>query len=179
MAGYKRCLAFNSDVQTLIMLATRKINDSFWGLLEPGNVDTSRSILTFEVGSAVRQFNNLAVPGMGNLWFVRQLLLSMLGIYVAEEVQEKDAKSKVSNMEVANAIEAFSCYLTYENNGWKADPRLRGVNKMRNRNTDDFSFKEVRKKSFYVSQPLRMGTTQALMALKLVLITVSGSIISN
>jgi hypothetical protein len=64
-----------------------------------------RRTRTLEVGSAVRAFNDFAVPGMGGVWFGKQLMLSLLGVALAGR---PDGRSRVRNIEMANAIEALA-----------------------------------------------------------------------
>ncbi len=109
----------------------------------------------------MRTFNQLAVPGLGGVWYGRQLLLATLGVAVAEEARRRG--SKVQNIEVTNAIEALACWLAFRGNGWGRDSRLRGNTKLQGK--DDFSFRRVRQRNFYVTQPMRMATVQALPAL--------------
>ena len=79
-----------------------------------------------------------------------------------------------SNIEVANAIEAVACRLTYERHAekgvWPSDARLRGGQKLRKLDDRgaDHSYATMARPSAYVSQPLRMGTVRALPALGLV-----------
>ena len=135
-----------------------------WGLMGPETVASERRTRTLGVGECIRSFNDLAVPGMGGVWFGKQLLLATLGIAVTERVQER--RKSVHNIEIANAVEALACRLALDRNGWKSDSRLRGVTKMRGKN--DLAFAAVRKPGFYVTQPMRMATGQALLALGLV-----------
>jgi len=133
-----------------------------WGLLSPEFLPNSRRTRTLGLGATVRLFNDLAVPGLGGVWYGKQLLLASLGVAVAEQVRNKGAK--VQNIEVANAIEALACWLAFKNNDWKRDSRLRGGTKLQGKG-DDFSFSLVRQRKFYVTQPMRMATVQALPAL--------------
>lgn len=133
----------------------------YWGLLGPELLTTTRRTRTLGLGAAVRHFNDLAVPGLGGVWYGKQLLLATLGVAVAEEARSSGAK--VNNIEVANAIEAVACYLSFERNGWVSDARLRGNTKLRD--IKDLSFQKVRQKNFYVTQPMRMATAQALPSL--------------
>ena len=95
------------------------------------------------------------------VWYSKQLLLSTLGVAVAEEARNRGAK--VQNIEVANSIEALACWLALNGNGWSRDTRLRGNSKLQGK--DDFSFRRVRQRNFYVTQPMRMATVQPLPAL--------------
>ncbi len=135
-----------------------------WGLLGPEFLPNARRTRNLGLGASVRLFNDLAVPGLGGVWYGKQLLLATLGVAVAEAARSRGAK--VQNIEVANAIEALACWLAFEENGWSTDARLRGNNKLQGK--ADFSFRYVRQRNFYVTQPMRTATVQALPALGLV-----------
>ncbi|WP_146030674.1 hypothetical protein [Castellaniella caeni] len=128
----------------------------------PETLPSTRRTRTLGLGAAARHFNDLAVPGLGGIWFGKQALLATLGVLIAEQARSKGVK--VQNIEVANAIEALACWQAFNGNGWSSDPRLRGSTKLR-RNSDDFSFARARQRNFYVTQPMRMATVQALPAL--------------
>jgi hypothetical protein len=138
--------------------------DAFWGLLGPEMLHSERRTRTLGLGAAVRSFNDLAVPGLGGVWFGKQLLLATLGVAVA--VRLRADGYKVQNIETANAIEALACRLALSQNQWQRDARVRGALKLRGK--DDLSFAAVRKRTFYVTQPMRMTTIQPLLALGLV-----------
>ena len=140
------------------------MNQAGWGLLGPEKLANERRTRTLGVGAAVREFNDLAVPGMGNVFFGKQLLLAIMGVSVAERLRETGMR--VQNIETANAVEALACWLVLSRNNWMGDRRLRGVTKMRHRR--DVLFEEARKQNFYVTQPMRMSTVQPLHALNLV-----------
>lgn len=106
----------------------------------------------------MRLFNELAVPGIGGVWFGKQLLLATLGIRIAEQAQLHG--KEVGKIEAANAVEALACWLAFDAGKWERDPRLRGSTKMQGK--VDLSFQAVRQRSFYVTQPMRMRTVQAL-----------------
>ncbi len=138
------------------------LRENVWGLLGPEFLPSTRRTRTLGLGASVRHFNDLAVPGLGGIWFGKQTLLATLGVLVAEQARSNGVK--VQNIEVANAIEALACWLAFKGNGWSSDPRLRGSVKLQG-NSDDFSFARARQRNFYVTQPMRMATTQALPAL--------------
>jgi hypothetical protein len=135
-----------------------------WGLLGPEKLESQRRTRTLGLGAAVRAFNDLAVPGMGNVFFGKQLLLATLGIALAQRLRGTGRSAR--NIEAANAVEALACWLAFESNGWQSDARLRGGRKMRGKS--DLSYAAVRRSSFYVTQPMRMGTVQPLLTLGLV-----------
>ena len=101
---------------------------------------------------------------MGNVYFCKQLLLALLGVDIAQQLR-REGKT-VRNIETANAIEALACWLAFKKNGWNSDPRLRGSTKLHGKSAP--SFDEARKRSYYVSQPMRMATGQPLRELGLV-----------
>jgi hypothetical protein len=110
----------------------------------------------------VRAFNELAVPGMGGVWYGRQILLALLGIYLAETVRRQGRS--LSNITTANAVEALAVWCAYKKHG--KHPRLPGVRKFRRQGLEqDPTFKLAGSRTFYVSQPMRIGTVDALAML--------------
>lgn len=142
------------------------MTEMIWGLLGPETLPSERRTRTLGLGTSVRLFNDLAVPGIGGVWFGKQLMLATLGVVVAEDARASGAN--VKNIETANAIEALACWLAFDGNGWAPDDRLRGNIKLKRKNISSFKFKNVRQRNFYVTQPMRMATVQALPALGLV-----------
>ncbi|CAJ0893542.1 hypothetical protein [Ralstonia flatus] len=147
------------------MTKSLPLMEDIWGLLGPDSVESSRRTRTLGLGASVRLFNDLAVPGIGGVWYAKQLLLATLGVSVAEQARKLGAK--VQNVEVANAIEALACRLAFDSNKWNRDARLRGNSKLQGKG-DDLRFSRVRQRNFYVTQPMRMAMVQALPALGLV-----------
>lgn len=135
-----------------------------WGLLGPGAVAPPRRTRDLGLRASVRKFNDLAVPGLGNVWFCKEILLALLGVAVAENARARGAR--VRNIEVANSVEALACWLAFTARDWATDKRLRGRIKLRER--EAIRFEEARKPGFYVTLPMRMSTVQALPALGLV-----------
>lgn len=136
-----------------------------WGLLGPATIASQRRTRTLGLGASVRLFNEKAVPEIGGLWFAKPLLLALLGIGVADKF--RDEGRSLSNIKVANAVEALACWLVFTKNAWQSDTRLRGINTLP-RDISELSFKNAAQRSFYVTQPMRLGTVQALPALGLV-----------
>lgn len=137
-----------------------------WGLLGPSELASERRVRTLGVSASVRHFNELAVPGLGGVWFGKQVMLATLGVKVAQKAREQ--RRQVTNIETANAIEALACWLGFDLHGWQARPRLRGVNKMRGVKGEGLTFRRMREHKFYVTQPMRMSTVETLPALGLV-----------
>jgi hypothetical protein len=135
-----------------------------WGLLGPEALAGERRTRTLGLAAVVRLFNDHAVPGLGGVWFGKQVLLATLGIAVAEKLRH--AGRRVRNIEVANAVEALACWLALNGNDWNRDSRLRGATKMAGKS--DLSYAAVRSPGFYVTGPMRQSTIQPLRALGLV-----------
>ena len=132
-----------------------------WGLLGPEHLAGSRRTRTLGLGAAVRRFNQLAVPGLGGVWFAKQLFLATLGVVVAERLRQ--VSRNVKTLEVANAVEALACWGAFQTNGWQRDARLRGVQKLAGK--ADLTFAKLCQPRFYVTQPMRMATVEALVDL--------------
>lgn len=140
------------------------MNSIVWGLLGPDSLASARRTRTLGLGAVVREFNERAVPGMGGVWFAKQVVFALLGIEIASRVLS--SSKSPDNIRAANAVEALSCFIGLQDNNWLGDARLRGKNKMYGQ--DDLSFAKVGASSFYVTQPMRMATVQTLPALGLV-----------
>ncbi len=134
-----------------------------WGLVARDYPEVQRRVRTFGVGASVRAYNNKAVPGLGGVWFAKQLFLAALGVGLAEDSD----KGRHNNIQVANAVEALACWLAYDGNGWNSDGRLLGITKMSGQKELP-SYQTAAKPWFYVTQPMRMSTVQPLPALGLV-----------
>lgn len=135
-----------------------------WGLLGPEFLSGARRTRTLGLASAVRYFNDRAVPGLGGVWYGKQLFLALLGVVVAERAKQQNPKFEASNIQVANAIEALACWLAFKNKS-DSDPRLRGREKLAGKQAEDFVFARAHKPGFYLTQPMRMQTVQPLPAL--------------
>jgi hypothetical protein len=144
----------------------KAMTELYWGLLGPEKLDSTRRTRTLGLATTVRRFNDLAVPGMGGVWFGKQLFLATLGVAVADCLQT--CGKRIPKIATANAIEALACWLGLSENRWKSDPRLRGAVKMQNRKAADLVFSKMRQPGFYVTQPMRMATVQALPAIGMV-----------
>lgn len=132
-----------------------------WGLMGPEKVISQRRTRTLGLSSIVRKFNDLAVPGLGGVKYAKTVFLACLGIDVAETVRQTG--KQVTNIQVTNAIEALACHLAYYTNDWRADNRLRGRTKLNS--PVDLTYKTFSSNNFYVTQPMRMSTVQALPGL--------------
>lgn len=129
-----------------------------WGILRPGDIPSARRLQALGLTSAVRHFNERAVPGMGGLWFAMPLVWSMLGISVARKLNHRP-------MEAANAVEALAMKEALAKGGGETNPRVRGTRNLPHVTGD---FQILRKPGSYVTQPFRQTCTQPLVTLGLV-----------
>jgi hypothetical protein len=138
------------------------------GAFRAREVEITRRVRSLGLGDSVRSFNDLEVPGIGGVWFGRQLILPLLGIKLASLAERRG--QSVTNIEAANAVEALACLISLSSNIGVADARVKGRNKFQSviGKFSNLRFSKVRKKSFYVTQPMRMATTTVLPSLGLV-----------
>lgn len=136
-----------------------------WGMLGRESLRPVRRVRTLGLGAVVRNFNELAVPGLGGVWFCRQVFLATLGVAVNELARQ--AGSRTSNIQVANALEAFGCWHALYRSGRARDARIKGRETLPH-TLEDSSFARISRQSFYITQPMRMQTVQALLELGLV-----------
>ncbi len=78
-----------------------------WGLLGPEHLAGSRRTRTLGLGAAVRRFNQLAVPGIGGVWFAKQLFLATLGVAAAGR---RELRGSPSQSPKSITIHAQSCF---------------------------------------------------------------------
>lgn len=135
-----------------------------WGILGPGSIESVRRVRTLGLAASTRQFSELAVPGLGGVWFGMQLFLATLGVLIAERANAQGCR--LPKIAVANAIEAIACWLALSGGHRRGDARVRGSTKLAGH--ADLSFQRVSRPGFYVSQPMRMATVTTLPALGLV-----------
>jgi|JI9StandDraft_2_1071091.scaffolds.fasta_scaffold51325_1 hypothetical protein len=132
-----------------------------WGILGPGQIESTRRVRTLQLAATTRYFNEQAVPGLGNVWFGRQLFLATLGVLVADRAAAEGVR--VSRIAAANAIEALACWLALQQGPRSGESRVRGSTLLAGQH--DLSFRNVNRAGFYVSQPMRMSSVSALPAL--------------
>lgn len=129
-----------------------------WGILKPDDIPSGRRLQSLGMTSAIRRFNDRAVPGMGGLWFAMPVIWSILGITVARKLDRRP-------IETANAVEALAMKFGLEDVNGKANLRVRG---RRNLSRVGWEFEALRKPGAYVTQPFRQTCTQPLVTLGLV-----------
>lgn len=114
---------------------------------------SARADLFFGLRSASRFYNEIVVPGIAGVRFVRQLSWSVMALGLAEQIKTPRV------ITIANGIEALGAKLA-----WDADTlnfRFRGKRAF-NRAPDEWSFRKLSIKQGYVQVPYRMSTVRAL-----------------
>lgn len=124
-----------------------------WGMLAPDMVISTRRQQNLGLATAVRYFNDQAVPGLGGMWFPMPIIWSVLAVSIAEELGRPA-------LPVGNAVEALM--MKHAKDG-PTDRRVRGARKMQG--LTDWSFRNLTRRGTYVVQPIRMAMVQPLVAL--------------
>jgi len=131
--------------------------DIQWGTFAPDIAPSQRRLQTLGLTTAIRHYNERSVPGLGGLWFGMPIAWSLLGVWLAEEL---DARFRP--LTCANAIEAAVMVQALKEHR----NRARGARKLAG--ISDPSFKGLSSHGVYVTQPYRMGTVEPLLRLGLV-----------
>lgn len=143
-----------------------------WGLFGGDKLPSGRRSRDLNLKTVVGYFNELAVPGLGNVWFGKQLFLSLLGLAVGDRIHSigKFTTNDYTNIKIANAIEALACWCAVTDNPVTESGRVRGTQKIAKwnarKNEKYFpSYKDALRSEFYVKITMRMYTTHALPSL--------------
>lgn len=118
--------------------------------------NVSRADLFFGLRRAVRFYNEVVVPGIAGVHFIRQLSWAAGALHLRNSGAEKLPYSAIK---IANGIEALGCKLAWGHDREKY--HFRGVRAFA-RNEDELSFKVLSTQSGYVQIPYRMATVRAL-----------------
>ncbi|MBM4066070.1 MAG: hypothetical protein FJ266_10605 [Planctomycetes bacterium] len=130
-----------------------------WFIPEMEEFVTQRALLNLNLNKAIRHYRELVAPGIGGVWFVRQMSWAVAGIQLAQEINSGKP------VKIANAIEALACKLAWckdQNQGVRGK---RAFNKDKERVV--WSFKELSQPQYYVRIPFRSSTVRALSGLGL------------
>ena len=133
-----------------------------WFIPEMEEFETQRALLNLNLNKAIRYYRELIVPGIGGVWFIRQLSWAVAGIRLAQEIHyHKPVK-------IANAIEALACKLAWNKHPDGNPQGIRGKRAFdKYKDQDAWSFKELSQPKYYVRIPFRSSTVRALSGLGL------------
>lgn len=130
-----------------------------WGTAARADAGDTRRTRGLGLGAAVRRYNDLAVPGLGGLWFAKPLVWSMIGLTLGGK--------GATRAEIANAMEVVAMFHALRTNGGGRNARINGSAKLGRHGGRFPPFAAARRRSFYVTVPFRQGMVQPLRALGL------------
>jgi len=136
---------------------------SQWFSPAPSALTAKRLSLDFGLRSADLYFREQVVPGIGNVWFVRQLSWPLAALYLHKNLRN----SRLRPAEICYGIEALACKLEFmygDNKGdKKASTRILGKRAFeRDTNGDQWAFSQLRKVTNYVRNTHRQTAMRAI-----------------
>lgn len=127
-----------------------------WYLAEPDRLEDERIDLTLGLRGAIRYYNDLVAPGIGNVTFIRQITWSLLSIKYAKSL-------KVGAIKLANSIEALGLKAFYNSMPDITHYNYRGVRAFVRTSFNELnSYKELSQPRNYVQITYRQNTTRSL-----------------
>ncbi len=137
---------------------------SYWFAAAPASTDRARLTLDFDLRRADLYFRDLIVPGLGRVWFARQLSWPLAALALHEDLASR-ASDPPKPTAICHGIEALACKLEYEAN---ADPETRSRRILGTRafggdaEREVWSFHRLRQATNYVRNTHRQAATRAL-----------------
>lgn len=132
-----------------------------WGAVEPKDFAHMRLRLDFGLRRAIMGFNEWAVPGLGGVFFVRQLSWACMGLHLQPEIDTSATPARI-----AEALEAFASWIVVRRDPQaRLEHRIQGKRKFAGRTS--LSFSDIAKGGAYVTVPFRRSATRALPGLNL------------
>ena len=135
---------------------------SYWFSPTPSEVASSRLSLDFGLRAADLFFRELVVPGLGRIWFVRQLSWPLAALALHKELAN-DGSDAPKPTAICHGIEALACKLSYINNPNASLPRCLGRRAFgRDAPPTKWSFAQLRQATNYVRNTHRQAATRAV-----------------
>lgn len=141
-------------------------SNPYWFAPAPSEITSSRLSLDFGLRSADLFFRELVVPGLGRVWFVRQLSWPLAALALHEELASHGSNVPRPTA-ICHGIEALACKLEYIANPDQAtrSRRILGSRAFGHDENDKiWSFKELSLRRNYVQNTHRQAATRALRA---------------
>lgn len=139
---------------------------AYWFSPLPSELSASRVSLDFGLRAADLFFRELVVPGLGRLWFVRQLSWPLAALALHEELQRRGG-SPPKPTAICHGVEALACRLEYEANSSR-EARSRRILGSRAFDREDgeqpWTFRRLRQASNYVRNTHRQAAARAIRA---------------
>ena len=137
---------------------------SRWFSPAPSDSSSSRISLDFGLRSSDLFFRELVVPGLGRVWFVRQLSWPLAALALYEDLASPGSNAPKPTA-ICHGIEALACKLEYELNSDR-ETRSRRILGNRAFGREDgheaWSFHRLRQASYYVRNTHRQAATRAV-----------------
>ncbi|HET9621324.1 MAG TPA: hypothetical protein VFP84_08165 [Kofleriaceae bacterium] len=131
---------------------------SYWFAAAPSRQERTRISLNFGLGRAERLFNERVVPGLGRVWFVRQISWPAAAIALRERLRGT-INTKASA--ISHGLEALGCKLE-----WGENPdgeRILGKRAFdRDADDDIWAFDKLRTTKHYVQNTHRQAASRTI-----------------
>ncbi|MGK4007037.1 hypothetical protein WMF31_30725 [Sorangium sp. So ce1036] len=135
---------------------------TYWFSPAPSEVSSSRLSLDFELRAADLFFRELVVPGLGRIWFARQLSWPLAALALHEELASHGANAPKPTA-ICHGIEALACKLEYLVDPQDPSRRILGRRAFgRDAEREVWSFRRLRQATSYVRNTHRQAATRAI-----------------
>ncbi len=137
---------------------------SVWFSPAPSEITVSRISLDFDLRAADLFFRELVVPGLGRIWFARQLSWPLAALALHEELANHGPNAPKPTA-ICHGIEALACKLQYVANA-DQDTRSRRILGRRafgrDENSGVWTFQQLHQRRNYVQNTHRQAATRAI-----------------
>lgn len=135
---------------------------SYWFAPEPDGATGTRLRLDFGVRAADLFFRELVVPGIGGIWYVRQIAWPLASLRLHQRLRERGERPPRPSI-VANAVEALACKLEFHRDATERSERILGTRAFgRDPNFERGSFADLQRGDLYVRNTYRQVAVRAL-----------------
>jgi hypothetical protein len=138
------------------------VTATYWFSPAPSEVSSSRISLDFNLRTADLFFRELVVPGLGRIWFARQLSWPLAALTLHEELASHGSNSPKPTA-ICHGIEALACKLQYLVDPQDPSRRILGRRAFgRDADREVWSFRRLRQAMNYVRNTHRQAATRAI-----------------
>lgn len=131
---------------------------SSWYATAPSKTDRTRITLNFGLGRADRQLNELVVPQLGRIWFVRQLSWPVAALSLGGRLR---GSTNAKPSAISHGLEALGCKLEWSEN--PHSERLLGKRAFgRDEEDDVWAFGQLRSRRHYVQNTYRQAAVRPI-----------------
>jgi hypothetical protein len=138
------------------------LTTTYWFSPTPSEISSSRISLDFNLRAADLFFRELVVPGLGRIWFARQLSWPLAALALHEELASHSSNAPKPTA-ICHGIEALACKLEYLVDPQDASRRILGRRAFgRDFDREVWSFPRLRQAVNYVRNTHRQSATRAI-----------------